>query len=66
MKVYFAHPASSWERAPNENANGIIRQFSRKETDCSKVTRKEIKNTQDLLNGKQRKVLDWKTPYVRV
>ena len=63
MKVYFAHPASPWERGSNENTNGLIRQFFPKGTDFNKVTRKEIKHAQDLLKGRPRKVLDWETPY---
>jgi len=63
MQVYFAHPASPWERGTNENTNGIIRQFFPKGTDFSKISRREVKRVQHLLNGRPRKVLGYATPY---
>lgn len=63
MQVYFAHPASPWERGTNENSNGLIRQFFPKGTDFRKVSRHEIKHVQHLLNGRPRKVLGFRTPY---
>lgn len=63
MKVYFAHPASPWERGTNENTNGLIRQFFPKGTDFSTVSRREIKRVQHLLNGRPRKTLGYRTPY---
>ena len=62
MKVYFAHPRSPWERGTNENTNGLIRQFFPKGTNFNHITRKEIKQVQNLLNSRPRKSLNWKTP----
>jgi len=62
VRVYFAHRASPWERGTNENTNGLIRQFFPKGTDFSKVSRREVKRVEKLLNGRPRKVLNWKTP----
>lgn len=64
MKVYFADPASPWQRGTNENTNGLIRQFFPKGTDFSLITREEIQRVQDLLNTRPRKVIDYKTPDV--
>lgn len=62
VKVYFAHPYSPWERGTCENTNGLIRQFFPKGTDFGKVSRKEIKKVQKLLNERPREILGFKTP----
>lgn len=62
ITVYFAHPGSPWERGTNENTNGLIRQFFPKGTEFDKVSSRTIRNAQDLLNGRPRKVLDWEKP----
>jgi len=63
VKVYFAHPRSPWERGTNENTNGLIRQFFPKGTDFNKVSRKEIKKVQNLLNGRPRAALNFQKPF---
>ena len=63
IQVYFADPYSPWQRGTNENTNGLIRRYYPKGTDFRKVTRKEIKAVQDLLNGRPRKVLGYFTPF---
>jgi transposase, IS30 family len=62
MKIYFAHPYSSWERGTNENTNGLIRRFLPKGTDFNKVTVEQLKAIENNLNNRPRKVLGFKTP----
>ena len=62
IQVYFAHPHSPWERGTSENTNALIRQFFPKGTDFNKVTEKELKRVQELLNDRPRKVHDFYTP----
>ncbi len=53
------HLISEWEV---EQINGLIRRFLPKKTDLSKVTEKEIKAIESLLNSRPRKLLNWDTP----
>lgn len=62
IKVYFAHKASPWERGTNENTNGLLRQFFPKGTDFNKVSLKELRYAERLMNGRPRKTLGWKSP----
>lgn len=62
IDVYFAHPYSSWERGTNENTNGLIRRFFPKGTDFNELSNKDIKEMQNWLNNRPRKVLGYHTP----
>jgi len=61
-KSYFAKPYHSWERGLNEHTNGLIRQFFPKKTNFKYITNMEIKEVQNLLNNRPRKVLNYLTP----
>ena len=61
IAVYFAHPYSSWERGTNENTNGLIRRHFPKTTDFNKITEAQLKEVQDKLNNRPRKVLGYYT-----
>lgn len=62
MKIYFAHPYSSWERGTNENTNGLIRRYLPKGTDFNKIDEKQLQIIQEKLNNRPRKIIGYKTP----
>jgi transposase, IS30 family len=59
---YFAHAYSSWERATNENTNGLIRQYFPKNRDFRSISDKELIHAMKRLNNRPRKRLGFKTP----
>ena len=61
VKVYYAHPYSSWERGTNENNNKLIRRFIPKGTDISKISKSKIKYIQDWINNYPRRIFGYKT-----
>lgn len=62
VKIYFAHPYSSWERGTNENTNGLIRRFLPKGTDFNLISKKQLMIIQEKLNNRPRKIIGFKTP----
>jgi IS30 family transposase len=60
---FFANPYASWERGLNEHTNGLLRQFFPKKTDFTKVQPQELKQAVELINGRPRKSLDYRTPH---
>src|SRR3954462_6573847 len=62
LEVYFCDPQSPWQRGPNENTNGLLRQYFPKGTDLAVHSIDEITAVAAALNGRPRKTLNWRPP----
>ena len=61
-RCFFAHPYCSCERATNENTNGLIREDFPKKTDFDTISEDQIAKTEQKLNTRPRKRLNYLTP----
>ena len=62
VKVYFAHPYSSWERPQNERHNRIFRRYIPKGVSIERYTAEQILCFADDMNALPRKQLEYATP----
>jgi IS30 family transposase len=62
LPVYFCDPRSPWQRATNENTNGLLRQYFPKGTDLARHSVGDLAAVAATLNTRPRKTLGWKTP----
>jgi len=63
LRVYFAEPYNSNQRATNENTNGLLRQYFPKGTDFRKISHQAVAKVQQRLNNRPRKCLGYRTPH---
>ncbi|MBF4764863.1 IS30 family transposase [Nocardioides islandensis] len=62
LDIYFADPASPWQRGSNENTNGLLRQYFPKGTDLSLWGPGYLDQVALEMNNRPRKRLGWRTP----
>lgn len=61
-QIYFAKPYASYQRARNENANGLIRWYLPKTTNLDDFTAQQIDDIIELINNRPRKRHNFLTP----
>ena len=59
VKVYYAHPYSSYERGSNENWNGIVRRYLPKGSYFENLTEYDINRIENCINNMPRKILGY-------
>lgn len=60
--IFFCHPYHSWEKGTVENMNKWIRQYVKKSSDISHYSEEHIQFTENRLNDRPRKCLQFRTP----
>jgi len=62
VQVYFCDPRSPWQRATNENSNGLLRQYFPKGRDLAAYSQAQLDRVAAELNGRPRQTLGWRSP----
>jgi IS30 family transposase len=62
IPVYFCDPRSPWQRASNENANGLLRQYLPRTVDLRQFSQADLDRIAAELNDRPRQTLGFQTP----
>jgi IS30 family transposase len=62
LPVYFCDPRSPWQRASNENTNGLLRQYFPRGTDFRRISQLELDEVAAELNDRPRKMFGFHSP----
>ena len=62
LKYFFADAYASWQRGLNENTNGLLRQYFPKKSDFLAITEEQLKEAENKINDRPRKMLNFETP----
>jgi IS30 family transposase len=62
IPVFFCDPRSPWQRASNENANGLLRQYLPRTADLRRFSQADLDRIAAELNGRPRQSLGFQTP----
>jgi transposase, IS30 family len=66
IPVFFCDPRSPWQRASNENANGLLRQYLPRAIDLRCFSQADLDRIAADLNGRPRQLLGFQTPSHRL
>ena len=66
VKVYFCDPHSPWQRASNENANGLLRQYLPDGLSLNTFTQHDLDVLALRMNRRPRKILGYLSPRERI
>jgi IS30 family transposase len=66
IEIYFCDPHPPWQRATNENTNGLLRQYFPKGTDLSIHTPEHLDAVAEQLNDRPRKRLRFAKPIEQI
>jgi IS30 family transposase len=63
VPVFFCDPRSPWQRASNENANGLVRQYLPRTADLRRFSQADLDRIAAELNDRPRQLLGLKHPH---